>query len=35
MKASPGRYKVVSQVTATDPATGAIDNIAHAFKMKR
>jgi hypothetical protein len=35
MKASPGRYKLVSHVTATDPATGAVDNIAHSFKLKR
>ena len=34
-KATPGRYKLVSHVTATDPATGATDNIAHAFKIKR
>ncbi len=35
MKASPGRYKLVSRVTATDPATGATDQISHAFKLKR
>jgi hypothetical protein len=35
MESSPGRYKLVSHVTATDPATGATDNIAHAFKLKR
>ena len=35
LKASPGRYKVISQVTATDPATGATDQISHAFKLKR
>ena len=35
LKASPGRYKVISQVTATDPATGATDQISHGFKLKR
>ncbi|MFI5026186.1 MAG: hypothetical protein ACHQCI_05490 [Solirubrobacterales bacterium] len=35
LKASPGRYKVISNVTATDPATGATDQIAHSFKLKR
>jgi len=35
MKASPGRYKLVSHVTATDPATGATDMISQAFKIKR
>jgi hypothetical protein len=35
MKASPGRYKLVSHITAQDPATGASDTIAHAFKLKR
>ena len=35
LKASPGRYKIVSRVTATDPATGATEQIAHGFKLKR
>lgn len=35
LKASPGRYKLISNVTATDPATGATDQIAHSFKLKR
>jgi hypothetical protein len=35
LKASPGRYKLISNVTATDPATGATDHIAHSFKLKR
>ncbi len=35
LKASPGRYKVISHVSATDPATGATDQIAHSFKLKR
>jgi hypothetical protein len=35
MEASPGRYKMVSHITATDPATGATDSIAHSFRLKR
>ena len=35
LKASPGRYKIVSHIRATDPATGATDPIAHSFKLKR
>jgi hypothetical protein len=35
MKASPGRYKIISNITATDPATGATDPISHVFKLKR
>ncbi len=35
LKASPGRYKIVSHIKATDPATGATDPIAHSFKLKR
>lgn len=35
LKASPGRYKLISNVTAADPATGATDHIAHSFKLKR
>jgi hypothetical protein len=35
MKAQPGRYKLASHITATDPATGATDSIAHAFRLKR
>jgi hypothetical protein len=35
MKDSPGRYKIVSHVTATDPTTGATDAIAHSFRLKR
>ena len=35
LKASPGRYKLVSHVTATDSVTGAVDNIAHSFRLKR
>jgi len=33
--ASPGRYKLISRITATDPTTGATDQIAHSFKLKR
>jgi hypothetical protein len=35
MKASPGRYKLISHITATDPSTGATDPIVHSFKLKR
>jgi hypothetical protein len=35
MKASPGRFTLVSSVNATDPATGATDAIANTFKLKR
>jgi hypothetical protein len=35
IKASPGRYKLISHITATDPATGATDSISHSFKLKR
>jgi hypothetical protein len=35
MKASPGRYKLISHITATDPATGGTDAIAHTFRLKR
>jgi hypothetical protein len=35
LKASPGRYKIISRITATDPVTGATDTIAHSFKLKR
>jgi hypothetical protein len=35
LRATPGRYKLISRITATDPATGATDQIAHTFKLKR
>jgi hypothetical protein len=35
MNAAPGRYKLISHITATDPATGATDSISHSFKLKR
>jgi hypothetical protein len=35
MKAEPGKFRVNSTVTATDPATGATETIAHSFRLKR
>jgi hypothetical protein len=35
MKAEPGRFRVTNQITATDPTTGAVDNISRGFKLKR
>jgi hypothetical protein len=35
VKASPGKYKVISKITATDAGTGAMDAIAHTFGLKR
>jgi hypothetical protein len=35
MKADTGKFKVVSNMTATDLATGATDAISHTFKLKR
>jgi hypothetical protein len=35
MKASPGKFRIVSQMTATDVSTGATDSISHTFKLKR
>jgi hypothetical protein len=35
MKASPGRYRINSTVTATDPLTGATDAISRSFRLKR
>jgi hypothetical protein len=35
LKAAPGRFKLVSSVTATDLATGATDAISNAFRLKR
>ena len=35
MKAHPGKFRLISDVTATDPATGAMDTISHTFKLKR
>jgi hypothetical protein len=35
LRATPGRYKLISRITAQDPLTGATDQIAHTFKLKR
>ena len=35
MKADTGRFKLVNKVTATDPVTGATDQISHTFKFKK
>jgi hypothetical protein len=35
LKAEPGAFKVINNISATDPATGAVDNINHTFKLKR
>ena len=35
MRAAPGRFKVVSSITATDVVTGATDTIANTFRLKR
>jgi hypothetical protein len=35
MKASPGKYKIRSKITATDLATGAVETIARTFRLKR
>jgi hypothetical protein len=35
MKAEPGKFRVNSTVTATDPATGATETIARSFRLKK
>jgi hypothetical protein len=35
LKGQPGAFKVVNHINATDPTTGAVDNISHTFKLKR
>jgi hypothetical protein len=35
MKAEPGKFRINSTVTATDPATGATETIARSFRLKR
>jgi hypothetical protein len=35
MKASPGKYKIRSKITATNPATGAVETISRTFRLKR
>jgi hypothetical protein len=35
MKQSPGRFHLTETLTATDPTTGAVDQISRTFKFKR
>jgi hypothetical protein len=35
MKATPGKYKIRSKITATNLATGAVETIARTFRLKR
>jgi hypothetical protein len=35
MKAKPGKFRIISNVTATDATTGAVDSISVVFKLKR
>jgi hypothetical protein len=35
MKADTGKFRLISNMSATDTATGATDSIAHTFKLKR
>jgi hypothetical protein len=35
MKAFPGRFRLTETLTATDPATGAVDSISRTFRFKR
>jgi hypothetical protein len=35
MKAEPGKFRVNSTVTATDPATGVTETISRSFRLKR
>jgi hypothetical protein len=35
MKRSPGRFRLINSITATDPATGATDAISRSFRLKR
>jgi hypothetical protein len=35
MKAQPGKFRVNSTVTATDPATGVTETISRSFRLKR
>jgi hypothetical protein len=35
MKAQPGKFRINSTVTATDPATGATETIARSFRLRR
>jgi hypothetical protein len=35
MKATPGKFRLINRITATDPATGATDAISRSFRLKR
>jgi hypothetical protein len=35
MNAFPGRFRLSETLTATDPATGAVDTISRGFRFKR
>jgi hypothetical protein len=35
MKAHPGRFRLNVTYSATDPTTGATDNVSRPFKFKR
>ncbi len=35
LKSKPGAFKVINHIKATDPTTGAVDQISHTFKLKR
>ena len=35
MKATPGKFKLQNTLTATDPATGQVDQISGTFRLKR
>ena len=35
MKANPGRFRLNTTYTATDPATGATESVSRGFKFKR
>ena len=35
MKADTAKFRLVNSMTATDPATGAVDSISHTFRLKR
>jgi len=35
MKASPGKFRIVSNITATNATTGATDAISATFRLKR
>jgi hypothetical protein len=35
LKADTGKFRLVSRISALDPATGATDSISHTFKFKK